>query len=72
MDIKTKYKLGQDVWFMKDNKIRHTSIYGIKSVSITYCGGGQYSQKELYCLNSFGVFDKEFLFPSKEDLIATL
>jgi len=70
--IELRYYIGQQVWFMKDNKATCTSIYGIKHFSRTYVGGGRYQDDIIYDMNSIGNFNEKDVYESKEALLASL
>lgn len=65
MTINIKYKIGQVVWFMKDNKIRSQYIYDIQCIRIDTKG----IQDVTYGLNSTGNFKEWELFESKNELM---
>lgn len=71
MKLETKYDIGQEVWFMKENKIRSCGVYGLK-VNREYTGSKGYTNTISYCLNSHGIYDEELLFSSKEELLKSL
>lgn len=68
MDIKTKYSIGDTIWFMRDNKPRSEKVLEIKidldrvKTSIRY----QWNYD-----NSIFVFEQH-AFMSKEELLASL
>ena len=80
MDIKTKYDIGQSVFYMSENRVRKGIIKGInikcqdevdfvispmgKSVSVFYC-------VETPHFTDFSVAEYK-LFPTKEDLLKSL
>ena len=72
MQITTKYNLGQEVWFMKDNEIKHASIYDIPKIQVLYSGRGGYGTGITYGFNSLGEYPEDRLFPTKEELIKSL
>ena len=71
MEIKTKFDVGDKVWFMLNSKPIEAKIYKIniygtkdeKQTSITYS-----VESSLY----FGVFNEKKLYASKEELINSL
>jgi hypothetical protein len=82
MEITTKYNIGDEVYFINNNKVCKDII---TSVHITYdiYKDKQHSQKNIYCLknphkNNLGglryevLFTDDNLFLKKEDLINSL
>lgn len=66
MDIKTKFKIGQDVFFLLNNEIRFGMV---KKIEITIICG---SIDVLYTLSSnYGMIEafENYLFKDKEELI---
>ena len=72
MDIKTKYDLGQSVFFMKDNKVETSAIKQI-SIDVWYNKFNEIRIKERYYLFSGDQFyGEEDLFLTKEELLKSL
>lgn len=67
MEIKTKYSIGNEVWYIKDNKVSSTYIY---EIHITINSKG--NDSVIYNLNSIGNFKTNELFTSKEELLKSL
>lgn len=72
MKLETKYDIGQSVWFIKDNRIHKSTIYGLVRYSINYTSGGKYQEEILYDLNSLGQYYEKDLHSTKEDLIKAI
>ena len=72
MDIKTKYDLGQSVFFMKDNKVETSAIKQI-SIDVWYNKFNEIRIKERYYLFSADQFyEEDNLFLTKEELLKSL
>ena len=72
MDIKTKYDLGQSVFFMKDNKVATSSIKQI-SIDVWYNKNNEIRMRIHYYLFSVDQFyEEDNLFLTKEELIESL
>ena len=72
MDIKTKYDLGQSVFFMKDNKVETSAIKQI-SIDVWYNGYKEIRMRIQYYLFSADQFyGEEDLFLTKEELLKSL
>ena len=72
MDIKTKYDLGQSVFFMKDNKVETSAIKQI-NIDVWYNKDKEISMRIHYYLFSADQFYKEDnLFLTKEQLLKSL
>lgn len=73
MEIKTKFELGQEVFLMRSNRVANDSVDRM-NIAI---GPGPYGEGE-YTISVFLRSDKatpmteSILFPSKEELIASL
>lgn len=75
MEIKTKYKLRDIVWFMSENKAHRGEILGVKAeINIMPKGPRQDNSYSVKNLVSTGVcdFPEYVLFPTKEDLLNSL
>lgn len=72
MKLETKYDIGQDVWFIKDNHLYRYPIHSLKAYSIDYVGEGKYIDKIIYCISSFGEYNEKDLYLTKEDLIEAI
>ena len=72
MDIKTKYDIGQSVFFMDNNKVQEGTIDRIH-IEVRYNGGKDNKVRISYSLFTTSKFyeDKE-LFPTKEELLKSL
>lgn len=82
MNIKTKYDIGQEVWFMEDN---HTQSGMVTGLRYSY-GKGEFfgkaiSHKENVQVNYFlrgefihcgCILEEKSLFPTKEELLKSL
>ena len=72
MDIKTKYDLGQSVFFMKDNKVATSAIKQI-SIDVWYNKNNEIRMRIHYYLFSVDQFyEEDNLFLTKEELIESL
>lgn len=83
MEIKTKYNIGDKVWFMENNHIVHSIIYGY---CISYGVGafyGKYGTGDPQTSTSYHLIggdmlersvnmEEEELFPTKEELLKSL
>lgn len=69
MDIKTKYDLGQSVFFMEDNRVKEDIIDSIH-IDVKYLGSKRVGR---FC---YRIGDKPYLeshlFPTKEELLKSL
>ena len=75
MEIKTKYNIGDGVWFMCDNKTRRGEILGVKAeINIMPKGPAQYNSYSVRDSVTTGVcvFPEYDLFPTKEELLKSL
>ncbi len=72
MDIKTKYDLGQSVFFMKDNKVETSAIKQI-SIDVWYNKDEEIRMRIHYYLFSADQFyEEDNLFLTKEELLKSL
>lgn len=72
MDIKTKYDLGQSVFFMKDNKVETSAIKQI-SIDVWYNKYKEIRMRIHYYLFSADQFyEEDNLFLTKEELLKSL
>ena len=72
MDIKTKYDLGQSVFFMKDNKVETSAIKQI-SIDVWYNKDKEIRMRIHYYLFSADQFyEEDNLFLTKEELLKSL
>lgn len=72
--IKTKYSIGDEVWFVKDSKIHCATIH---SLSVVYSRNNKEAQASVaYALrksgNLFDSMNERDLYDSKEVLIASM
>ena len=80
MTIETKYNIGDEVWFMADNKVRKAIIYGFACVeSCLYIKDGEscgiHTDLDYIVCISQGHTTKMYdcdLFPTKEELLKSL
>ena len=82
MTIKTKYNIGDEVWFLEDSKAKSGKVTGLR---FSY-GIGEYFGEVIthvgqtyvnYFLrgdfiHSGCIFEEKFLFPTKEELLNSL
>ena len=72
MDIKTKYDLGQSVFFMKDNKVEKSAIKQI-SIDVWY---NEYKEIRMrincYLFSGDKAYEEDNLFLTKEELLKSL
>lgn len=72
MEIKTKYDLWQEVFFLHNNKVHSFQIDSI-SVRVIALGGGEEEIEISYKLNGLtNSFDESDLFATKEELLKSL
>ena len=72
MDIKTKYDLGQSVFFMKDNKVATSAIKQI-SIYVWYNKDNEIRMKiDCYLFSGDQAYEEDNLFLTKEELIESL
>lgn len=72
MEIKTKYDLWQEVFFLHNNKVHSFQIYSI-SVKAIALGGGEKEIEISYKLCGLtDSFDEKDLFATKEELLKSL
>lgn len=64
MTVKTKYDIGQEVWF----KSHHSHIASAKIISIGVYGNNEY----IYVFEHFASRIESVLFPTKEELLKSL
>jgi hypothetical protein len=80
MTIETKYNIGDEVWFMADNKVHKAIIYGFAcEQACGYIKDGEprcvYTDVDYIVCISQGHTSKMYdcdLFPSKEELLKSL
>ena len=74
MGIKTKYSIGDTVWFLHNNRVKHGNVIGIFVSVCSYETGVK--QSESYTVRlpvaNAEISDVTDAFPSKEDLINSL
>ena len=69
MEIKTKYNIGDEVWWLDNNKVHQDYVKGI----FFSMYGSTTDYTLYYKLNQqLRDFDEEILFPSKEELLKSL
>lgn len=71
--IKTKYSIGDEVWYAKDNKIHCATIHSFSVVYI--CNNKEAKASVAYTLRNGNLFDsmnERDLYDSKEALIASM
>ena len=66
--VKTKYKIGDRVWFVSDNRVTSTDITGVRISAES--GGGCEVEYTLHYSTSWRNEDK--LYKSKKELIESL
>ncbi len=71
MKIETKYNIGDELFYMKDNKIHHSYVWAVKYEE-TMIGAGQRVTTIIYNINSSGDYKENELFLTKEELIKSL
>ena len=72
MDIKTKYDLGQSVFFMKDNKVATSAIKQI-SIDVWYNKYKEISMRiQYYLFFADQFYEEDNLFLTKEELLKSL
>lgn len=73
MEIKTKYNIGDEVFFMYDNEITTGKIKMVQTVT-DLCYNGVCTQVEYYipCGSYTGFFKESFVFKTKQELINSL
>lgn len=76
MEIKTKYNIGDEVWFMNNNKPKSMKVWDIE-VQIKTAFDGQYDYG--YYIRSYyhdfgchNIVEVPNLFPTKEELLKSL
>ena len=76
MTIETKYNIGQEVWFLKDNKAATMKIWDIDiRVRTSYDGEKTYGYHTRFFYYDFGYdneIEEKYLFPTKEELLKSL
>ena len=69
MEIKTKFNINDEVWFIYDNKVIKRKIVRI-NIEI------ESEQRTIYrlnpCINNVLQFEEKNLFPTKEELLKSL
>lgn len=78
MTIETRYALGQEVFFMRDNRVQNATVNSVRA-TIWLNGDYEESYSVSYINNEFSAASKTFdheniheLFPTKEALLASL
>lgn len=71
MVIETKYDIGDELFYMKDNKIHHSYVWEI-GYKETMIGAGVRVKTIIYNMNTHGDYKEEQLFKTKEELIKSL
>lgn len=69
MDIKTKYDLGQSVFFMEDNRVKEDIIDSIH-IDVKYLGSKRVGK--FYYRIGGNPYLEQKLFPTKEELLKSL
>lgn len=76
MTIETKYNVGDEVWFLKDNKATTMRIWDIDiRVRTAYDGEktyGSYTRIFYYDFGCYNEIEENKLFPTKEELLKSL
>ena len=70
MEIKTKYNIGDEVWFMLGSKARQGKILEITFNKVGYTLISYYYNVQVGV--SHGSFNEPDLFPTKEELLKSL
>jgi len=70
MEIKTKYNIKDECWFIFDNRIQKLWISRIEITKFFVCGTTK--QTLFYTLGQSIVLSEEKLFSTKEDLLKSL
>ena len=70
MKIKTKYNIGDKVWFILGSKARQGVILGITFNKVGHELIGYYYNVQIGA--SHGSFNEPYLFPTKEELLKNL
>lgn len=71
MKIYTKFNLGQQIYYMKDNKVTSHEVLEIK-IGVEY---NHYFAKDVlinYKLNNGAIYEEEDIFATKQDLLDSL
>lgn len=70
MTIETKYNIGQEVWFMKDNHAASGKVAGLR------CTHNENMNTDYFIRGNFiysgCILEEKFLFPTKEELLKSL
>ena len=76
MDIKTKYDIGQSVFYMDNNQVKESIINQILA-EVRYRIG--YKRKSIievsvsyYLVDSNRLYEERYIFPTKEELLKSL
>ena len=76
MTIKTKYNIGDEVWFMNANKVSTMKVWDIDIQIRTSFDGqyvyGDYYRVYYYDFGSHNKVNESDLFPTKEELLKSL
>lgn len=71
MDIKTKYNIGDEVWFMNENKACVSFIEDVRVKKNSKNTKIEYMVESMQ-KKDFGLKKEQDLFPSKEELLKSL
>ena len=66
MKVKTKYKIGDEVWYISNNQVKHQKIHGV-GISV-----GATVTNIIYTLQGNDKVEESHLFNTKEELLNTL
>ena len=75
MTLTTKYDIGKEVFYMEDNRIKSMIIQAVYAKKQSYFDNSIAEQKTQYSSDMYGeknFIDEKKLFPSREELIASL
>lgn len=73
MKIETKYNIGDEVWFMHDNKVKSGTIIKIDVVLERDMNSQNVGKSVYYGLYNFiSPYIEQRLFPTKEELLKSL
>lgn len=76
MSIKTKYDIGESVWFIRNNKVQNCNVLGIH-FRMGQCKDSSGAMSDIgtwirYILGPTWELDEELLFPTKQELLESL